>query len=262
MKCAPTTITVAVVTILAPHAANALQCRTASGQVFEAPAEAASTFTMAVQGCAPAVAGVEVSAPLSPLLRLFETRLPHTEIPIAGADGAAELAATARLAARVNSPRPRPRLVYRALLLSVAHEYRIDPAFLEAVVDVESGENPGARSAKGALGLMQVEPATARRFGVASSEQLMEPVANLTVGAAYLKSLQRLYGNNLPLVLAAYNAGEGAVERNGRRTPPYRETIGYVAKVLGRYRNALYAQGAGWVAAPPAVEAARADLRP
>ena len=124
-------------------------------------------------------------------------------------------------------------------MASVGDAYRIDPAFLAAVVNVESRANPAARSAKGALGLMQVMPATARRFGVVTAAELSDPAANLRVGAAYLKQLQRLYGNNLPLVLAAYNAGEGAVERHGRRTPPYPETVGYVARVLDRYRAAL-----------------------
>jgi soluble lytic murein transglycosylase-like protein len=64
---------------------------------------------------------------------------------------------------------------------------------------------------------------------------------NLAAGAAYLKSLQRRYGDNLPLILAAYNAGEGAVARYHRRIPPYRETAGYVSGVLGRYRQAIVA---------------------
>lgn len=126
---------------------------------------------------------------------------------------------------------------------AVARAYDIDPAFLAAIIQVESRQNPAAVSPKGAVGLMQVMPSTARRFGLTPA-RLTDPLDNLSVGAVYLKSLQQRYGDNLPLVLAAYNAGEGAVERHHRRPPPYRETTGYIANVLGRYRDALYGREA------------------
>ena len=230
--------------------ARGAQCHTVSGQVFEAPAQDGDRFFMAVRGCAAPAQGLkaapvaaikapaEAPKPLSPMLRLFEAR-----------DARAEIRMPAEALPATLAPRPAPPVrsraalskysVYESMMASVGDAYRIDPAFLAAVVNVESRANPAARSPKGALGLMQVTPATARRFGVATAAELSDPAANLRVGAAYLKQLQRLYGNNLPLVLAAYNAGEGAVERHGRRTPPYPETVGYIARVLDRYRTAL-----------------------
>jgi soluble lytic murein transglycosylase-like protein len=247
--------------LLAPLTAQAMQCRTASGQVFEAPAAAATAFSMAVKGCgeaAPArTAAPAASAPLSPLLKLYETPGASTDIRVKSP----AVQSTVRWRTLGPAPRPARRARYtaaalpvapaapNAALYAVARAYDIDPEFLGSVVHIESGANPAARSAKGALGLMQVMPATARRFGVASPETLRNPVANMAVGAAYLKTLQRLYGNNLPLVLAAYNAGEGAVARHHRMVPPYRETANYVQNVLGRYRNAIYGRAltyGGW----------------
>lgn len=82
---------------------------------------------------------------------------------------------------------------------------------------------------------MQVIVPTARRFGVDEAKALHDPDTNLQVSALFLKTLQRRFGNNLELVLAAYNAGESAVEKYGRRIPPYRETQNYVRKVLAEY---------------------------
>jgi lysozyme len=84
---------------------------------------------------------------------------------------------------------------------------------------------------------MQVMPATAQRFGVNSPRALHEPRTNLEVSASYLKTLQERFGNDLTLVLAAYNAGEGAVEKHGRKVPPYAETRSYVRQVLDAYRT-------------------------
>lgn len=113
--------------------------------------------------------------------------------------------------------------------------YDIDPLLLHAIAHVESRHNPNAVSPAGALGLMQVMPATARRFGVDHASALRDARTNLAVSARYLKALHQRFGNNLPLVLAAYNAGEGAVERCGRCIPPFAETRGYVRDVLARY---------------------------
>ena len=116
-----------------------------------------------------------------------------------------------------------------------ARDHDIDPLLLHAIARVESRHQPGAISHAGAHGLMQVIVPTARRFGVGEAGALHDPETNLQVSARYLKTLQRRFGNDLSLVLAAYNAGEGAVERHGRRIPPYRETQDYVRKVLGEY---------------------------
>jgi soluble lytic murein transglycosylase-like protein len=118
---------------------------------------------------------------------------------------------------------------------AAASRHDIDPLLLHAIAFVESRHNANAVSQAGALGLMQVMPATGRRFGVASPTMLHQPATNLDVSATYLKTLQERFGNDLALILAAYNAGEGAVERYGRRVPPYAETRDYVQKVLDQY---------------------------
>jgi len=105
---------------------------------------------------------------------------------------------------------------------------------LRAVIVVESGFNPRAVSKKGAVGLMQLMPATARQYG---AENAYDPKQNVHAGARYLRSLLDRYGADLKLVLAAYNAGEDAVNRNGGRIPPYKETLAYVPRVLKIYQN-------------------------
>lgn len=120
---------------------------------------------------------------------------------------------------------------------AVARRHDIDPLLLHAIAHVESRHNPGATSHAGARGLMQVMPATGQRFGVGSAQALHHTGTNLEVSAAYLKTLQQRFGSNLQLVLAAYNAGEGAVERHGRRVPQYPETQSYVKQVLALYRS-------------------------
>lgn len=113
-----------------------------------------------------------------------------------------------------------------------AHVAEVDRALLMAVIDVESGGDPQAVSRKGATGLMQLMPATGARHG---ASDLFDPRQNITAGARYLKELMRQFGG-LPLALAAYNAGEGAVQRYGGQIPPYSETLAYVPKVMARYR--------------------------
>lgn len=110
----------------------------------------------------------------------------------------------------------------------------LDPRLLHAIIRVESGYNPHARSVKGAQGLMQLMPGTARRYGVRNP---FDPRDNIEGGARYLKDLLMIFNNNLELALAGYNAGEHAVIRAGNRIPRYRETLDYVAKVLGFYRS-------------------------
>lgn len=125
------------------------------------------------------------------------------------------------------------------LIASVAHRYRINPHLLASMVNAESAGRQRAVSHKGALGLMQVMPATARGLGVRDPSALLDdPVLAMHTGARYLKQLQGQLGNNVPLVVAAYNAGPGAVIKAGRRVPRYRETQAYVKKVVGRYQAA------------------------
>jgi soluble lytic murein transglycosylase-like protein len=99
---------------------------------------------------------------------------------------------------------------------------------------VESGFNAQARSPKGAIGLMQVMPATAARYG---DFDLYSPEQNLDVGTRYLRDLLAMFNGNVQLAVAAYNAGENAVLRSGRRVPAYPETQRYVPMVLERYNR-------------------------
>jgi soluble lytic murein transglycosylase-like protein len=126
------------------------------------------------------------------------------------------------------------RTQFHPHVVAAAREYRLEPALIHAVISAESGYNPLARSPKGARGLMQLMPATARRYGV---ENPLDPKQNIYGGAAYLRDLLTLFGDDLNLALAAYNAGEGAVMEYGHRIPPYRETVQYVPKVLSYYKR-------------------------
>jgi soluble lytic murein transglycosylase-like protein len=135
-------------------------------------------------------------------------------------------------------PAVSPQLVdkpYAALIEYAARDADIDPALVHAVVHAESRYNPAARSPKGALGLMQVLPATALRYGVTDVGR--SPEINLRVGTRYMRDLTEQFDGRLDLALAAYNAGENAVLRYGARIPPYRETQLYVSAVLAKYRE-------------------------
>lgn len=116
----------------------------------------------------------------------------------------------------------------RPLILAAAREHGLEPALVAAVAAAESGFDARARSPKGAVGLMQLLPATARRFDV---RDRLEPAQSLRGGAAYLRWLHGRFGGDLVRVLAAYNAGEGAVEAAGG-VPPFGETRAYVPRVL------------------------------
>lgn len=131
-----------------------------------------------------------------------------------------------------------PRLKqYDALLNQTAKDFAIEPALLKAVIAAESGFNPAAVSPKGAIGLMQIMPATAERFGLRADKQrsierkLADPKINIRLGARYLRELMRLFPDRLDLVLASYNAGEGAVRKYRNSVPPYPETRNYVQVV-------------------------------
>jgi soluble lytic murein transglycosylase-like protein len=127
----------------------------------------------------------------------------------------------------------------------VAHRHRVDPLLLHAVIKQESGYRQAVRSHAGAIGLMQIMPATGASLGVATPD-LVIPESNVDAGARLLKRLYYKYNGNFQLVLAAYNAGEGAVQKYGNRIPPYNETQNYVKRVLAHYdRLVTDAIGAG-----------------
>lgn len=175
---------------------------------------------------APAATGRGTALPGQPALSTFAA-LPEPS------------AATPRLVAYVeNSPTYRQVQLH---LREASQAQRLDYELVKAVITAESGFDAQAVSPKGAIGLMQVIPATAERFGVNGSarapieRQLADPRTNIRTGTRYLRHLMDLFNGQLDLALAAYNAGEGAVQRAGNRIPQIRETQNYVKTVLQIY---------------------------
>jgi hypothetical protein len=131
---------------------------------------------------------------------------------------------------RTTTPLERPAVDagYESLVREHAQKHDLRPELVRAVIQVESGFNPRATSPKGAMGLMQLMPATARELGVLNA---YDPAENIRGGTLYLRRLLDRYDGDERLALAAYNAGYGAVDRYGRDVPPYRETRDYVRRV-------------------------------
>lgn len=123
---------------------------------------------------------------------------------------------------------------YGTIIRTAAQAEGIEPELLHAVVAAESGYDPAARSEKGAVGLMQLMPDTAARYGVTNPR---DPEQNLNAGARHLRYLLGKFDNDMQLALAAYNAGEQAVWQHGNRVPPYPETRAYVQRVLAHYQQ-------------------------
>jgi soluble lytic murein transglycosylase-like protein len=124
-----------------------------------------------------------------------------------------------------------PRRPYGKLIYQIARNYALNPSLVAAIAKVESDFNPRARSRKGACGLMQVLPSTARRFGLPRRRDLFNPRKNIEAASRYLRWLVDRFGEDPIRVLAAYNAGEGAVDRFGG-VPPFAETRGYVTRIF------------------------------
>ena len=117
-------------------------------------------------------------------------------------------------------------------IVEASRIYNIDPLLIYSQMHQESGFKKRARSHKGASGLMQLMPATARRFGVT---KIYDPEQNIHAGVRYMRWLLDKFGGDVVLALAGYNAGEGAVMKYGWQVPPYRETKDYVARITRRY---------------------------
>lgn len=151
-----------------------------------------------------------------------------------------------------------------------AHAHGLEFELLQAVIATESGFNTRAVSPKGAIGLMQLMPDTAQRFGVRPKvnqtleERLTDPRTNVQAGARYLAWLLKYFNGELELAIAAYNAGEGAVLRAGRKVPNYPETRDYVRKVTQLHQNLLppraVSEGRAITVSPAAVPPRRGNL--
>lgn len=129
---------------------------------------------------------------------------------------------------------------YAEHITQAAKRYGLSTALLHAVITAESWYDADAVSRAGAVGLMQLMPATAARYGV---QDRTDPTSNIDGGSRYLRDLLVMFKNDLKLAVAAYNAGENAVIRHGYRIPPYAETQDYVQKVLEFYRQYAAAEG-------------------
>lgn len=208
---------------LAPAAAEVWAYVDAAGQTHLAPTQVDERYHLFYKGdlAGPAAPSDSSAAPAAP-----------------GAGIAAEIAPAAAPAGR-----------YAALIDEHARRQAVDPVLVRAIIAVESGFQPAAVSPKGALGLMQVMPATGARYGVGAdaARKLLDPATNLQVGTRYLRDLLARYEDDITLALAAYNAGELAVERYRNRVPPYPETMAYVQRV----QALLLAWRPPPVAAPP-----------
>lgn len=155
---------------------------------------------------------------------------------------------------------------YAALIEANAKANGLDPALVNAMIAVESAFDPAAVSPKGAVGLMQVLPATAERYGVMGDarrsveQKLVQPAINLRVGTRYLRDLLARFDNDLVLAVAAYNAGEGAVDQYNKQVPPYPETQDYV-KLVQQFRE-LYRPPPPPPPHPAATSPARVKILP
>ena len=149
-------------------------------------------------------------------------------------EGAATAEQTARRERRWSTGRPQ----LDALIRQKGTRYGVDPYLIFCVMEQESHFNAGAVSPVGARGLMQLMPGTAARFGV---RNIHDPAQNIAGGTRFLKQLMGRFNGRVELVLASYNAGEGAVVKYGHRVPPYRETRNYVRRISGRYGRAAHA---------------------
>ena len=177
-------------------------------------------------------AGLAVAAPAAAEAQLYTWRDVSGSLVVSNRPrtGSVQTYAVVNAPATIRTTRPaqnRRARQFDGLINEHASIHQVRPELVRAVIQAESAFNPLARSPKGAMGLMQLMPATAAELGVSDPYDAEQ---NIRGGVAYLKSLLTRYDGNVELALAAYNAGPGAVERYGA-IPPYRETRNYVAKI-------------------------------
>jgi soluble lytic murein transglycosylase-like protein len=200
-----------------------------------APAPAATPTTPAVVAAptatpAPVEAPKPAAVPQKPAVPAV-VQAPKPEAPKLD-DEVERLRKAADLLVQVNTALGEPQSPYGKIIYDVAIRHAINPHLVAALIHVESAFNPRAVSPKGAYGLMQLLPETARRFGLTKKKDLYDPRKNLEAGVRYLEWLANRFGGDTQKILAAYNAGEGAVQRFGG-IPPYQETQSYVQKIFG-----------------------------
>ena len=196
-------------------------------------AAARACAAAAALAAAPAWCQIYAGAePAGGAIVLSNFRSDATPVLVAGEAAAPEAAGARARAARSEraaAAPPLPPAELQRLIAAVAERTQVSAGLLHAVISAESRYDARAVSNKGAIGLMQLLPATGRRFG---AQDLYSAEQNVAAGASYLKWLMGVFDQDLELVLAAYNAGEQAVLRAGRKVPPYPETRAYVKAVM------------------------------
>jgi soluble lytic murein transglycosylase-like protein len=206
-------------------------CTDQSGRSYTLAQPVATSVSLTCRAQAVAAAPAKIASAQDAALALGLT-LPAPLSPVGGhlvllASGSQATASAAPMAAIDR---------FDGLISAAARKFDHDVSLLRAIVHVESRFNPNARSPKGAIGLMQLMPATARSIGVEAPERaLFDPETNLFAGARYLRQLVDRFPDRPDLAIAAYNAGEGAVMRYRRQIPPFPETQSYVRQVQAQY---------------------------
>ena len=238
-------LTVSVVLTGSVHAGSISAYREGTGRVVfvnDPPTEAYLPKTVAEEPApAPAVAPsvgtlapeVKASKPAAPAPVLTAT----ASVPVVPVPARAPAITTKPRDLRGN--RSSFQSIWDEMIQIAAKRHHVDPALVHAVIRVESNYNPMAVSPRGAKGLMQLVPATAKRFGV---KNIFDPKANVDAGVRYLKYLIDMFGGDLRLSLAAYNAGEKAVDRHSG-VPPYPETQDYLRRISEIYPLSVNGRG-------------------
>ena len=209
----------------------ALQAHAAAPAPTPAPVPAQTAAPAPAPVEAPKTAAAPAAPVQAPAPAVVHAAVPKPEI-LKPVDEVERLRKAADLLVQVNTALGEPQSPYGKIIYDVAIRHSINPHLVAALIHVESSFNPRAVSRKGACGLMQLLPETARRFGLTKKKDLYDPKKNLEAGVRYLKWLANRFGGDTQKILAAYNAGEGAVQRFGG-IPPYQETQSYVQKIFG-----------------------------
>jgi soluble lytic murein transglycosylase-like protein len=217
---------------LAPLVSTAQSLPSATESPKPAAPVPAQTAAPAAQAPTPIPVPATALPPPAPTDKTVAQAPNPNPAPPAASDEMERLRRAADLMIQVNTELGVPQSPYGQIIYDIAIRHSINPHLVAALIHVESAFNPRAVSRKGAYGLMQLLPETARRFGLNRKKDLFNPKKNLEAGVRYLEWLANRFGGDAEKILAAYNAGEGAVDRFGG-VPPYQETQNYVQKIFG-----------------------------